>query len=207
MKLNVKICGFTHEEDALLAEDLGASAIGFVFFQKSPRYITPEDAGKISDKLGPFIARVGVFVDEKPDTVKKTVKTARLTAVQLHGTENTEYIDLLEGIPVIKAFRVGNDFEPRDLERYKNVNTFLLDTYVKNHYGGTGITFDWSKANKCNKYGRIIIAGGLNESNATQAVECVHPWGIDVSSGVEKSPGLKDPEKMKALFRSLEIRE
>ena len=199
MKIRVKICGITRPEDALLAEKLGASAVGFIFFGKSPRYINPQKAGEISGRLGPFIARVGVFVDEDAETVRKIVETARLTAVQLHGSEDQEYIGILKGINVIKAFRVGKDFNCEELCRY-DVNTFLLDTYSANSYGGTGKTFDWNIANECRKYGRIILAGGLNISNVIDAVNAAKPWGIDISSGIESSPGVKDPEKMKEIF-------
>ena len=189
----------TRPEDALLAEELGASAVGFVFFDKSPRYINPQKAGEISGILGPFIARVGVFVDEDAETVRKIVETARLTAVQLHGSEDQEYIGLLKGINVIKAFRVDKNFNPEELGGY-DVNTFLLDTYSANSYGGTGKTFDWNITNDCRKYGRIILAGGLNVSNVIDAMNAAKPWGIDISSEIESSPGVKDPEKMKELF-------
>ena len=204
MKIQVKICGITRPEDGELAEDLGASAVGFVFFKKSPRYINPVRAGEISEKLGPFTARVGVFVDEELDTVKAIVETAHLTAVQLHGSEDPEYIKLLEGLTIIKAIRVAHDFDCKGLELY-DVNTFLLDTFTSNAYGGTGQTFDWHKANECSKYGRIIIAGGLDASNASEAVNIAQPWGVDISSGVESSPGIKDADKMREFFNVLNI--
>ena len=202
MNIRVKICGITRPEDALYAEELGASAIGFVFFCKSPRYIAPEKAGEISRKLGPFIARVGVFVDEDHGTVRNIVKTARLTAVQLHGSESPEYIDSLKGISIIKAFRVGLDWDGEELKRY-DVSAFLLDTYASNMYGGTGFAFDWKKAFQYRNYGRIILAGGLNASNIHEALFTARPWGVDVSSGVETSPGIKDPEKMRAFLNEI----
>lgn len=203
MKIHVKICGITRCEDALLAEKLGASATGFVFYNKSPRYITPEKAGKISKELGPFIAKVGVFVDEKPSIVMKTIHSVHLTAVQLHGSESQEYIKELKRIRIIKAFRVDRDFNCEKMIGY-DVNTFLLDTFAKNGcYGGTGKTFDWKKAKECNKYGRIILSGGLTASNVCEAVKIVKPWAVDVSSGVEKSPGIKDSEKMNDFFTAI----
>jgi len=197
--MNVKICGITRLEDALVAEELGASAIGYVFYEKSPRFIPPEKAAAVSKELGPFMAKVGVFVDEEPEAVVETVETAGLTAVQLHGSEDARYIECLGGISVIKAFRVSPDFDTRLLAEY-DVSAFLLDTYVEKAYGGTGRTFDWRKARECREYGRIIIAGGLDETNVNEAVSVAEPWGLDVSSGVEKSPGVKDAGKMRKLF-------
>ncbi|MFC1541428.1 phosphoribosylanthranilate isomerase [Candidatus Latescibacterota bacterium] len=205
MKTHVKICGITRTEDAVFAESLGASAVGFVFYPKSPRYIRPESAGKISEKLGPFIARVGVFVDEDPFFVMKTVHDAKLTAVQLHGSEDKKYIKKLHEISVIKAFRVDSSFNCDSLNGY-TAEAFLFDTYGKNGcYGGTGETFDWSKIIECKKYGKIILAGGLNPGNVANAVITVSPWAVDVSSGVEQKPGIKDYDKLKAFFEALQI--
>ncbi|HDY89940.1 MAG TPA: phosphoribosylanthranilate isomerase [bacterium] len=228
MKTHIKICGITRLEDALLAESLGASAVGFVFYHKSPRYITPEKAGFITGNLGPFIGRVGVFVDEDFSSVIETARTAHLTAVQLHGSEDPVYAKELKkyGLQVIKAFRIddaGNNFDPEKMSEY-DINTFLFDTYSSNRiletgdkgneteecYGGTGKTFDWGKINtvECGKYRRIILAGGLNASNVQEAIRIVKPWAVDVSSGVEisspvKKPGIKDPDKMKAFFNAV----
>jgi len=203
MKVHIKICGINRISDALLAEKLGASAVGFIFYQKSPRYIIPEKAEEISEKLGPFIARIGVFVDEDPSAVMKIVHTAHLTAVQLHGSENMDYIKELKGIRIIKTFRVAHDFNCEKMNGYE-VNAFLLDTCDKDgYYGGTGKTFDWNKALECSKYGKIILAGGLNPSNVEEAVKIVRPWAVDVSSGVEISPGIKDVDKMKDFFTAM----
>lgn len=203
MKVRVKICGITRTRDALLAENLGASAVGFIFYPKSPRYIMPGKAGEISEKLGPFIARVGIFVDEDPSAVMKIVHIAHLTAVQLHGSENTEYVKELKEIQIIKAFRVAQDFDCERMSGYE-VNAFLLDTYDEGGcYGGTGKTFDWKKAVECCKYGKIILAGGIDPSNVQEAVKIVRPWAVDVSSGVEISPGIKDIDKMKDFFTAV----
>jgi len=205
VKVLVKICGIKRINDALLAEKLGASAVGFIFYKKSPRYIMPEKAGEISKILGPFIARVGVFVDKDPSVVMKIVRIAHLTAVQLHGSEEMEYIRKLKGIRVIKTFRVAQDFDCKKMNGYK-VNAFLLDTCDKDgFYGGTGKTFDWGKAVECSKYGRIILAGGLNQSNIKEAVKIVKPWAVDVSSGVEISPGIKDADKMRDFFTAVNL--
>lgn len=145
MTVHVKICGITQCDDALLAEELGASAVGFVFYPQSPRYIKPEGARIISESLGPFITRVGVFVDENPTIVAETAAIAGLTAVQLHGSENMEYLlalrkeahGLVSRLVIIKAFRVGPDFDPEELRRCP-ANAYLLDAFEKGRYGGTG---------------------------------------------------------------------
>lgn len=203
MKPNVKICGITRADDALLAESLGADAVGFIFCRESPRYIKPESARDISGRLGPYIARVGVFVDDSPETILRTVHEAGLTAVQLHGDEPPGIVEHLGGIPVVKAFRVGPDFDPGRLASYR-VHAFLLDTFDKARHGGTGKTFDWSVAGKCRKYGRIILAGGLGPDNIRDAVTSVIPWGVDISSGVEKAPGVKDHQKLRQLFDTID---
>jgi len=131
------------------------------------------------------------------------VKTAHLTAVQLHGSESPDYIKKLKGVSCIKAFRVSGSFDPEILDRY-NVTAFLLDTFDRSGYGGTGKTFDWDMAVTCERFGRIILAGGLNSDNIRDAIRTVRPWGIDVSSGVECKPGKKDPEKMKSFFDAVQ---
>jgi phosphoribosylanthranilate isomerase len=203
MSVRIKICGITRREDALLAERLGAFAVGFVFYPGSPRYIEPEAAGAISQCLGTSIARIGVFVNEDPDTVIETACAAGLTAVQLHGSESPEYIRGLGGVAVIKAFHIGDDFDPLALADYP-VELFLLDTAVKGMYGGTGRTFDWGKTRTCRGFGNIIIAGGLTAENVGDAVRIADPWGVDVSGGVESSPGVKDEVKMSAFFRRIQ---
>jgi phosphoribosylanthranilate isomerase len=203
MIVRVKICGITRLEDAQLAEECGASAVGFVFHPKSPRYIEPKKAGEISQKLGPFIARVGVFVDEDISEVKRISQVGGLSAIQLHGSESPEYISHLEGMKIIKVFRVYKDFSIESVINYR-VHAFLFDAYNKNVYGGTGETFDWEKVIDCQNYGRCILAGGLKPSNVLEAVRIVKPWGIDISSGVESEPGIKDPGKVRTLFTVLQ---
>ena len=209
MNVHVKICGITRCDDAVLAEELGASAVGFVFCPESSRYIEPEGARIISEALGPFIARVGVFVDENPAVVVETVTTAGLTVVQLNGSENPGYIlQLIEycatvKLGVIKAFRVGPDFDTVEFGRY-SAGAYLLDTCEKGRYGGTGKTFDWERALPCRAYGKIILAGGLTADNINEAIRIVKPWGVDVSSGVEREPGIKDHEKMKLFFKKIQ---
>jgi len=202
MGVRVKICGITRLGDALEAERLGASAVGFVFYRKSPRYIEPGSAGEISRKLGPFIARVGVFVDEPPESILETVRDARLSAVQLHGSEDMEVVNSLPGVPVIRAVRVPPGLAAGSLETF-DAATVLLDAYSPDAYGGTGKTFDWRIAADFAGNRRIILAGGLNPDNIREAVDTVRPWGVDVSSGVEQAPGLKDHGKMAAFFAAL----
>ncbi|MBA7572683.1 N-(5'-phosphoribosyl)anthranilate isomerase [subsurface metagenome] len=202
MSIRVKICGITRPEDALFAEKAGASAVGFIFYPKSPRYIDPESVKEISGKLGPFISRIGVFVNEDPDEILHIFKTARLSAVQLHGSEKQEFIEKLNGIPVIKAFRVGKIFDCDELSRY-DANAYLLDTYDPDSMGGTGKTFDWEIARRCGSLGKVILAGGLNESNISEAINSARPWAVDVSSGVESEPGIKDIRKIRALFQAV----
>ena len=202
MKLMVKICGITRVDDAVFATELGASAVGFVFFPQSPRYIDPKTAGEITSALPSHVVRVGVFVDEDESTVLDIVREAGLTAVQLHGTENQNYIDRLGGLRVIKAVRIGPDFDETTLADFSAV-TFLVDAYSPVAKGGTGLTIDWNVANRLRQYGRIILAGGLNASNVREAVETAYPWGVDVSSGVEVSPGVKDHDKLRAFIHAL----
>ena len=205
MKERVKICGITRLEDALEAERLGASAVGFIFFRNSKRYITPDHAGEISTRLGPFIARVGVFVDEDITRVDDIAVRARLTAVQLHGSEDPGYAERLRkrGLWIIKAFRVGPDFT-QDLLKAYTTDAFLLDSGdSEGTYGGTGKSFEWNRAAGCEQYGKIILAGGLSAGNVREAVAMVKPWAVDVSSGVEVSPGIKDAQKMRSFFTAL----
>lgn len=196
----VKVCGITRCIDALFAEELGASAVGFVFYKKSPRFIDIASVAKISLKLGPFIGRVGVFVNEAPEVILRTVRDACLTAVQLSGTEDPDILEYLGGIPVVKALHVNSDFEPNIIDRYK-ASAYLLDTGMKDSYGGTGVPFDWDLVKPCRDHGRIILAGGLNPNNIGDAISNVQPWGVDVSSGLESSPGVKDHTLMKKFFQ------
>ncbi len=202
MNIHVKICGITRVEDALLAEQLGASAVGFIFYPKSPRYISPEKARDISVSLGPFIARVGVFVNESPEMVNDIVDRAALTAVQIHSDENQDYMKKINNAALIKSFRIGEDFDPACIKPFSGM-TLLLDTYVKEGYGGTGKTFDWTVAEKIARNERVILAGGLNKENIGSALDTACTWGVDVSSGIEDAPGMKNHEEMKALFESI----
>ena len=201
--VNIKICGITNLEDALLAAELGADALGFIFYPKSPRKVAPETAREIIAQLPPFVASVGVFVDEAAATVRDLVARVGLDWVQLHGQESPEYCRSL-GPKVIKGFRIMDEKSLLELEPYRDgVQAFLLDTYKKGQVGGTGEVFDWRLARAAQKYGRIILAGGLRPENVAQAIAAAQPDAVDAASGTEAAPGKKDPAKLRAFFKAI----
>ena len=189
-------------EEASAAFDLGADAVGFNFWPKSPRYIEPDLARRIVSKLSPLVSCIGVFVNERPEKVLETARVASLDGVQLHGDESAEYCSSLEGIRIIKAVRVTEGFDLSVLERFP-VTAFLLDTYIKGEYGGTGRRFDWRLAAEAARRARIILAGGLDAENVGEAITTVRPFGVDVCSGVESEPGRKDMESMKLFMQAV----
>lgn len=191
--VRAKICGITNREDALYAVNCGADALGFIFYEKSPRYVAPEKAAEIICDLPPFVTPVGVFVNAPH--IDATVKLAGLRAIQLHGDEPPKAC-LGHEVPVIRTLRVGSEFDALALRSYP-VHTFLLDTARAGSYGGTGETFDWAKAREAKNYGRIILSGGLNPDNVREAIEQVAPYAVDTSSGVEAEPGKKDHKKVR----------
>lgn len=197
--VRVKICGITNIEDALQAVEAGADALGFVFHEKSPRYVFPEQAAAIVKALPPFVQAVGLFVNAEPDFVNATLDQCRLDLAQLHGDEPPEYCDQVNR-RVMKAFRV-KDIESLDPIKNYRVAGHLLDAWSPAAYGGTGLTFNWDIAKIAEKYGPVILAGGLTPDNVRQAVERVAPYAVDVSSGVEAAPGKKDPEKVREFIR------
>ncbi len=204
--LRVKICGITRLGDARLACDLGADAIGFIFYEKSPRWVTMETAAPISEQLPDHVARVGVFVNTPPDEITKYIEHVKLHAVQFHGDYPLSDIEQFDVKQVIVVTRISDTFRSTNLEKFKGCATaILLDTHKKGLYGGTGETFDWRAAIDAKAYGRIILAGGLNPDNVRQAVEVVVPYAVDVSSGVEAEPGKKDHKKLKRLFQNLKV--
>jgi phosphoribosylanthranilate isomerase len=196
----VKICGITNLEDALFAADAGADALGFNFYQKSPRYIDPLEAQKIIERLLPFVCVIGVFVNEsEPQRVAEIAAQLKLSAIQLHGDESPDYCSQLSEWRVIKALRVDPNFKPAHVGRYA-VSAILLDAYKKGEYGGTGEIFAWDIAKEAVQYGRIILAGGLTLENVSVAVKTVRPYAVDVASGVESSPGKKDRNKVREFI-------
>lgn len=197
--VKVKICGITNIDDAMAAADFGADALGFVFFKKSPRYISPANAKKIIKKLHPFISTVGVFVNEDKKTIEKIVSQTGINAIQLHGDEPPKACNLPK--PVIKAIRVKSIENLELISKYKDkVSAFLLDAYTPDAFGGTGQIFNWDIAVEARQFGRVILAGGLTPGNIEKAVRFVHPYAVDVSSGVEKEKGKKDHKKMKLFI-------
>ena len=196
--IKVKICGITNKEDALYAVGCGADALGFIFYEKSPRYIEPDNAKTIIAALPPFVTTVGVFVNKDFNDIRDITLLTGVTVVQLHGDESPSYCNLVEG-KLIKAIRVKNDSSIEGLKKY-DVDTFLLDSFDKNSFGGSGLTFDWKLAEKAKQYGKIILAGGLTSDNVEEAVKKVVPYGVDVNSGVEQKPGIKNKNKVKEFI-------
>ena len=192
----IKICGLTRPDDAKNAALLGAAAVGLNFHTESPRVVTPEQAARIIDVLPLFVTSVGVFVNyPDPQALEDLATSLGLDAVQLHGDESPEYCSMITRVKVIKALRVGEAFKVQNLAHYR-VSGFLLDTYRRGAYGGTGRTFEWDRAAGANAFGHIVVAGGLNPGNVAEAINQLHPFGVDVSSGVESSPGEKDYDLM-----------
>jgi len=183
----------------MAATDSGADALGFVFFKESPRYITPEKAAAIIARLPLFVTAVGVFVDERGEAILKTVDETGIDVIQLHGDEPPE--SCLLPRRVIKGIRVKSLESLEPLSEYQDiVSAFLLDAYAPNILGGTGQVFNWEIAIEAKKFGRIILAGGLTPENISEAIRRVHPYAIDVSSGVELEKGKKDHRKMRLFI-------
>tara|TARA_B100000678_G_scaffold170934_1_gene142655 strand:+ start:1115 stop:1747 length:633 start_codon:yes stop_codon:yes gene_type:complete len=199
--IHVKICGITSFNDAIMATNYGASALGFIFYEKSPRYINPEILKTWISNVPSSVKKVGVFVNKDVDKVNKIAEELNLGMVQLHGDESPEYCNQMIK-PVIKVFRVNNKFDSIMLNNYQ-VATFLFDTYNKENHGGTGESFDWQSILQLNTEIPVILSGGLNADNVLEGIEVVKPSAVDVNSGVEAAPGKKDEEKIKNLFTIL----
>ena len=192
----VKICGITRLEDALAAVDAGANAIGFVFWPKSLRFIDPHRARAIAARLPPFVTPVGLFVNQPREYVGGVASLVRLGAVQLHGDETPEFAASIAA-PVIRALPV------EAAAAWPEGTTLLLDAHDPGQRGGTGRTIDWMAAAAIAARRRVLLAGGLTPDNVAGAIAQVHPFGIDVSSGVERAPGIKDHQRIKALFEAV----
>ncbi len=202
--VRVKICGLTRLEDARLAISLGADALGFIFYPRSPRYILPEKAKEIIAQLPPYVTTVGVFVNEPKESIIKIMNLTGIDMIQLHGEESPGFCASF--FPrVVKAFRIREIDDLSEIINYKGrVRAILLDTFVRGIPGGTGQTFNWELALEAKKLGiPVILAGGLSPENVADAIKKVDPFGIDISSGVESSPGLKDQVKLRDLFKAL----
>ncbi|HYS06151.1 MAG TPA: phosphoribosylanthranilate isomerase [Candidatus Dormibacteraeota bacterium] len=199
MIVRVKLCGLTRLEDVLLGVELGVDAFGFNFVEDSPRRITPAQARDLCAAVPPFTSRVGVFADQLPRVMEATALLAGLTCLQLHGDEPPESCRSI-ALPWYKAHRVGPDFVPESVSRYRS-STCLLDAHVPGRKGGTGTTFDWTVARLTSAYARVIVAGGLTPVNVGDAIAAARPYGIDVSSGVESAPGKKDRRLLSAFMK------
>ncbi len=201
MNTRVKICGITRSEDALTAVDAGASAIGFIFARSSPRYVSPDKARTIIRGVPPFVTPVGVFTETtRPEALAMVAKSG-IRSVQLHGENDLrEFEDF--PVPVYRVFLVSAEFNVETLRGYRG-SAFMLDTFKEGVPGGTGERFDWTVAAESKKYGRLILSGGINPGNIAEALRRVAPFAIDVNSGVESSPGIKDPDKIRLLFHAL----
>ena len=200
-QVKVKICGMTNLKDVKVAVDGGVDAVGFIFYKKSPRSVTMQAVREIVLELPPFVDSVGVFVNETAEQINKIADHCKLDRVQLHGDESPAFCKKIRR-RVIKAIRVKDIQSLKKLSDYP-VSSFLLDTFSEDQYGGTGKVFDWNLAYPANKYGPIILGGGLTPINVYQAIQRIQPYGVDVCSGVESQPGIKDHKKMKAFIKNV----
>jgi phosphoribosylanthranilate isomerase len=196
----IKICGITRSEDAERAVACGANALGFIFWPGSPRFIDPYRARAIAASLPPFVTTVGVFVNQPGEYVNGVASLAGLGAVQLHGEEDPTFAAAIRR-PVIKALTFGSGAP--DVEAWARRCTLLLDAHHPEQRGGTGRTIDWSRAATIAASRRVVLSGGLTPDNVTQAIASVNPFGIDVSSGVEDAPGIKNHGRLEALFHAI----
>jgi phosphoribosylanthranilate isomerase len=199
----VKICGITDYQDAKLSIDLGADILGFNFYPKSPRYLTPNQAAAVIIKLPGFVDVAGIFVNEPVDQIRQITDHCQLNWVQLHGDETPEFChsELTVNARTMKALRVQSSEDIDKAEEYFT-DAVLLDAFHPDQYGGTGVKFDWNIVGHMNK--RVFLAGGINPDNAEEAIK-LGVYGIDVCSGVESRPGKKDHGKMKALFENIRL--
>ncbi|MGE0469409.1 MAG: phosphoribosylanthranilate isomerase [Nitrospira sp.] len=205
--MKIKICGMTNLEDADGAVRAGADALGFVMYRKSPRFVEPAVARAIVAGLPPFVLPVGVFVNEEVEKVRALMDECGFALAQLHGDESAHYCQNL-GRPALKAIRLkdrGGFLALAEFHGRANVRGFLIDAFSDHAYGGTGQMVDWTLAQEAARSAPIILAGGLNPGNVAQAVQMVRPYGVDVSSGVEQSPGKKDPDKVKAFIQAARL--
>lgn len=203
MPTRVKVCGIRRLDDARLAVELGASALGFVFWPRSPRVVAVDAARDITRRLPPFVATVGVFVDQPREEVLETAARAGMTVIQLHGDEDAA---AYAGSPfrVIKALPVGRDFTMAAVDGVPAGMTVLLDAHDPIRRGGTGQRVEWTVAAAAAGRRPVILSGGLNADNVQEAVRTVQPHAVDVSSGVELAPGQKDQSKLRAFFAALQ---
>jgi|SRR5271166_5742985 len=210
----VKICGMTNLEDALVAVDAGADAVGFVFYEKSPRCVTVETAREICSKLPESVEKVGVFVNQAEDVLCEIADCTGLTAIQMHGdNEDPHVADLVvakrPGLKILAVISMQQETPDgwAMMWRPDVVHAFLVDSGDSSRSGGTGKTFDWHtsgpRLETIKSFGKVVAAGGLTPQNVHEAMAILEPWGVDVASGVEEWPGKKDPEKVRAFVRAV----
>jgi len=203
----IKICGITNQIDALHAVDAGADALGFVFYKKSPRHVSPKVVKSIVANLPPFVLPVGVFVNEEAQVVRDIMDECGLALAQIHGDETADYCESL-GRPVVRGIRLRDRNTLMAMAEYKGrarVRGFVLDAFSEAAYGGTGKTADWTLAKEAAQSFSFLLAGGLTPDNVQEAIQKVQPYGVDVSSGVEARPGKKDPAKIQAFIQAAKL--
>ena len=197
-ELFVKICGVTIFDDALCAVENGADAIGFNFYPQSKRYISPDRAAGIIDRLPASVMKIGVFVNPARKDVHAAIKSSGINGLQFSGSELPEAVSGYQ-LPVIKAIHVASRESIREMKSF-GVIDFLLDTFSSDEFGGTGKLFDWDVVMEAKSFGKVIVAGGLTPENVADAVRTAKPYGVDVSSGVELRAGIKDHKKIAAFI-------
>lgn len=200
-QIKVKVCGMTNLEDVRVAVEADADAVGFIFYKKSPRSVNMKAVREMVMELPSFVDAVGVFVNETAEQINKIADRCNLDRVQLHGDETPVFCRKIRR-RVIKAFRVKDLHSLKKLSDY-SVSSFLLDTFSEDQQGGTGKVFDWGLAHPAKKYGPVILAGGLTSNNVRQAIQRTQPYGVDVCSGIERQPGVKDHAKMRTFIKNV----
>ena len=206
MRTRVKICGITRQQDAQLVVDAGVDAVGLVFYEKSPRFVSNAKAAEICRFIPAFVSRVALFKDADKAFVQSVLQQVEIDLIQFHGSESVAFCEQF-GRPYIKA--LGMKSKDRDInylsasaETYASAKALLLDAHAPGEAGGTGDTFDWSSISTTDAH--IVLAGGLHVENVQQAIEMVRPYAVDVSSGVESSPGIKDKDKVVAFMQQVQ---
>lgn len=201
--VKIKFCGITNKQDAIKAAEFGVDMLGFVFYKKSKRYVEPKTVRDIVNELPPYIAKVGVFVDEDAQKVSEIMQDCLLDMLQFHGEESPAYCDMFkDSYKVIKAFRIKDKNSLKGINDY-NADYYMLDTYSPKTAGGTAKVFDWNLIEGYELLRPVILSGGLIPENVRQAIQKVSPYGIDVSSGIESSVGKKDPGLMKKFVENV----
>ncbi|MCU0651671.1 MAG: phosphoribosylanthranilate isomerase [Candidatus Omnitrophica bacterium] len=199
--IKVKICGITNSADAQVSVKAGCDALGFIFYKKSPRYISPGEACTIIKKIPSRIIKIGVFVNNKEDYIKRIAKLCRLDMLQFHGNESARFCASFRDYKIIKTFRIKDKSSLKNILKYK-LFAYLFDTYVKSKIGGTGKVFNWKLVRHIKGLTRpVFLSGGLNAENVNRAVAVVSPEWVDASSSLEASPGKKDHKKVKQFIK------